>query len=259
MTAAPKKRGRPARPIIPANAPAKPLQLPKAARKRLQASQDPTEPAIAPNSAPAAAPTPADIDQAIKRELAAALQRSRDGHRLANHETRLLRDAWLHDQSMHLWPNLAAAAADLSISPSSLRAHGEAGCPGIEPHSPIPKAPVLAWLLKQAHTRGGDQGPTTATVEEMQLRLLSAKVDSHERRARELVQIAEDRATQGVIRAMSQLRAHLTTALPARLREAIQTEPDRAAAEATIASLIEQALRDHTRIDPPPEPTKATP
>jgi len=110
---------------------------------------------VVPRHQPAAADSPATTATAMAGQLAAIQAKASQGKHLANHESRLLRDAWLQDMREHLWPSLEAAAADLGISPSTLRNHAEAGCPSIEPHSPIPKAPVLRWLLQRAHDHGG--------------------------------------------------------------------------------------------------------
>jgi glycerol kinase len=57
-------------------------------------------------------------------ELERVKARSAAGHRLANHEARVLRDAWLLDAAKHLWPSAEACAADLGDSLKSLRVDG---------------------------------------------------------------------------------------------------------------------------------------
>lgn len=230
------KRGPKPRAIVPTGA----QPAAKAARKPAKARTA----SRAPQGTPAPPIGPQAVQEAMQRELAAAMAKSTKGQRLANHEMRLLRDAWLHDQALHLWPTLVAAAADLSISPATLRSFADQGCPGVEPHSPIPKAPVLAWLLKRAHERGGDRGATSETVEELDRKLKQAKLDTTERRVREIRQEAIDAARSGVQRAMAAVRHRLTATLPPHLVSTVRDEPDRQAAEHAIATLIESALRE---------------
>lgn len=242
---------RPRKPIVPTGRrPAKAPSKPAKAKSPAKVSPDTLAPPNAQEQALAAT-------EAIRRELAAALSKSTQGQRLANHEMRLIRDAWLHDQAMHLWPSLVAAAADLSISPATLRNFADQGCPGVEPHSAIPKAPVLAWLLKRAHERGGDRGATSETIEDVELRIKQAKLETTERRVRELRQQILDEANQGIVQAMAGVRTHLATVLPAQLAQTLRTEPDQQAAEHAAAALIENALRTIPAIAAP-EP-KETP
>jgi hypothetical protein len=200
-----------------------------------------------PNGSDSAEPTDVTTAQAIDRQLAVVRQRADSGARLANHEMRLLKETWLHEMSLHIWPSLDAAAADLGMSPSSLRAFKDQGCPGIEPHSPIPKSPVLAWLLKRAHERGGERFANTHVAEEADARWKLARAAEKERT---LVAQAEDLAQQGLLTACTALRSRLLHALPAAIYETARTEPDRTAAESRIAALIENAISDGARIAP---------
>lgn len=186
-------------------------------------------------------------DQALDRQLAVIRKRADSGARLANHEMRLLKETWLREQSLHIWPSLEAAAADLGMSPSSLRAFKDQGCPGIEPHSPVPKAPVLQWLLKRAHERGGERFANSQVAEEADARWKLARAAEKEG---SLVAQAEDRAQQGLLAACTALRARLLHVVPAAAYETARTEPDRAAAESRIAALIENALSDGVRVAP---------
>lgn len=174
-----------------------------------------------------------------------AKQRMAAGRTLPNHLARALRDAWLLEDSVHIWPNLAAAAADCKVSVTTFRSFADQGCP-IEPHSPIAKAPVLAWLLDNAHQRGGDRGATTDTLEALEVQWRQAKLaklNDH------LIAEAEDRAHQGVLRTMGGVRHHLKHSLPGALFDVVAAaQGDRTAAETAIADLIENELR---RLEPP--------
>jgi hypothetical protein len=163
---------------------------------------------------------------------------------LANHHARALRDAWLLEQSLHIWPTLAAASADLKVSPQTLRNMAEQGCP-FEPHSPIAKAPVLAWLLERAHERGGNRGTTTVDLEDVSLQWQKAKLDKLNGR---LIAEAEDRAQQGVIAVMTALRHHLQNTLPGMACDAVtQAHGNRNAAEEAIIKIIDREL---VRLEP---------
>lgn len=182
---------------------------------------------------------PISTTDALSAQLTAIRAKASAGARLANHESRILRDAWLLDMATHLWPNLESCAADLGVSPSTVRGYADAGCPGLEPHSPIPKAPVLAWLLKRAHERGGATHANKESIEDVDLRIKSAKAAKMESA---LIAEAEDLATQGVIERMAQLRHHLLHVVPGALVECIHANPDRQAAEDAFSRLIDQAL-----------------
>jgi hypothetical protein len=220
------------------NAP--PEQPAKRGRKR-----KPIIPKIGPDS------SARDVQMAV---VAEARARVAAGRTLQNHHNRALRDAWLLEESLHLWPNLAAAAADCKVSTSTLRSFGEQGCPGITPHSPIPKAPVLLWLLEQAHTRGGDRGPTSEDERQLDMAYRRSKLAKLNN---ELVFDAEDRAHAGIIKSMSRVRHHLKHALPGALFDLIvAAKGDRVAAEQAIADRIESDLR---RLEPqPPDRTTIT-
>ena len=220
---------------------AKPARKP--ARKPVRKPGRPPRPVL-PKGAPNDA-EPKTTDQVLADQLALIQTRSSRGDRLANHEVRILRDAWLHDQALHLWPNLEAAAADLGVSPSSMRAYKDQGCPALEPHSPIPKSPVLGWLLKRAHERGADRFATSDVAEEADARWKLARAAEKEK---SLIAQAEDRAQQGLLAACTVLRTRLTQQIPAAICDAITGEPDRAAAESRVAGLIENAITDGARL-----------
>ncbi len=189
-----------------------------------------------------AASSARDAQSHVVRE---ARDRLAKGKTLANHHARALRDAWLMEESLHLWPSLAAAAADCKVSTSTLRSFGEQGCPGIEPHSPIPKAPVLLWLLENAHGRGGDRGATKDSLEQVELQWRQAKLAKMNDA---LSAEAEDRARQGVLTVMGAVRHHLRHSLPGALFDVVAAaKDDRSAAELAIADLIENELR---RLEP---------
>lgn len=193
-----------------------------------------------------------DVQMAV---VAEARDRVAKGRPLQNHHSRALRDAWLLEESLHLWPNLAAAAADCKVSVTYMRDLGAQGCPGINPHSPIPKAPVLLFLLEQAHTRGGYRGPTTDDERQLDMdyrRTKLAKLNNS------LVLDAEDRAHQGVLKTMGTVRHYLKHGLPGALFDTVAAcKGDRAAAETAIADLIDIELR---RMEPqPPHRPNAVP
>lgn len=181
------------------------------------------------------------VDQAMRAQLTIALRRSEQGKTLANHEQRVLRDAWLLDMAPYLWPTSAAAAADLGVSVGTFRAYKDQGCPGIEDHSPIPKHLVLAWLLRTSHQRGGKPGATINDAEELDNEWRRSKLA---RLNNTLITEAEDRAHQGVIHRMGQLRHHLQNGLPGVVFEvALANQGDRTAAEDAIAQAIDTELR----------------
>ena len=184
------------------------------------------------------APAPS-LAEAHAAELARVKARAAAGERLANHESRLLRDAWLADMAVHIWPNLEAASADLGVSPGTVRNWAQEGCPGIEAHSPVPKAPVLSWLLKRAHERGGQAPATRESIEEVELRLKRSKADAAEKR---LVAEGQDTARAAAIHFASQLRHHLVEQLPGTIAEACRAAGDDSAATDAARDRIEQAL-----------------
>jgi hypothetical protein len=186
-------------------------------------------------------PAPISTTDAIAKQLEAVKAKAAAGKTLANHEQRILRDAWLLDLSQYLWPSSAMAAADLGVSIGTFRGYKDKGCPGIEDHSPIPKHQVLGWLLRTAHDRGGDAPTTAQDLEAVELRLKLTKAVKAEG---ELISEAEDRATQGVIRTMGQLRTHLQNTVPALLYELAHKHPtDRTAGEEAITAAIEVEIR----------------
>jgi hypothetical protein len=163
--------------------------------------------------------------------------------------------------AMHLWPSAEAAAADLGVSPNTFRGYaaarpdGTPGAPGIEGHSPIPKAPVLRWLLTNAHHQGGTAPATQATIEAVELSIKQAK-DAKLWGA--LIAEAEDRATQGVIETVDTLRHQLLQTLPAQLADQVRAAVDLAAGEDTARELLEGALRG-VRYQPPATVNQAAP
>lgn len=182
-----------------------------------------------------------DAQTAVVNEAKLRLQNNKP---LANHHARALRDAWLLEMHVHIWPTLAAAAADLKISVSTMRNFAEEGCP-FEPHSPIAKAPVLSWLLHRAHERGGARGATTDDLEQIELQWRQAKLNKLNE---SLVAQAEDRAHQGVISTMSAVRHHLQHVLPGAICDIVASaNGDRIAAEEQAIKLIENELR---RLEP---------
>lgn len=197
----------------------------------------------------AASPPPvaASATDLLAAELERVKARSAAGHRLANHEARTLRTAWLLEQSRHLWPNADAAAADLGVSVSTVRGYADQGCPDIHPHDPIPKAPVLMWLLRRAHEAGGSEHATAASIEAVELSIKRAK---ESRLWGTLVAEAEDRATQGVIESQSQLRSVLLGQLPGQLAAAARSATDADDAARQILDLIEQTIRNHPYAPP---------
>jgi hypothetical protein len=235
---------------------AKPTPKPKPAPKRRGRPPKAAVPGSTPNRSglkPPAAAAPATSAEALRAQLATIRTRAAAGARLNNHEARILRDAWLLEESAHLWPSAEAAAADLGVSPNTFRGYaaarpdGTAGCPGIEPHSAIPKAPVLAWLLKNAHHQGGTPPATQQTIEDVELSIKRAK---DAKLWGTLTAEAEDRATQGVIETVDALRHTLLQTLPAQLAEDVRAAADLAAAADTARELIETALRG-VRYHPP--------
>ena len=229
--------------------PTRPAKPAKPARRRGRPPKAPKAPTT-PNGSELPAATTAE---AMRAQLAAVQARAAAGARLNNHEMRILRDAWLHEMAMHLWPSAEAAAADLGVSPNTFRGYGAArpdgtpGAPGIEGHSPIPKAPVLRWLLTNAHHQGGTSPATQATIEAVELSIKQAK-DAKLWGA--LIAEAEDRATQGVIDTVDTLRHQLLQTLPAQLADQVRAAVDLAAGEDTARELLESTLRD-IRYQPP--------
>ncbi len=211
--------------------------------------------------------TPATTDEALAAQLVAIKAKAAAGKPLQNHEARLLRDAWLIEQAAQdvLWSGAEAAAAELGISVGTVRGFGDRGCPGIEPHSPIPKLPVYRWLLTNAHQRGGTPPATSEGIEAAELRIKLAKAAKLEGT---LAAEAEDRARQALIQVVAATRHHLLYQLPGTIVEAIEALPDRHGREDCIRRLIVESLQQaqlHGANQPPPadhlsdEPTPPTP
>ena len=206
---------------------------------------------------PKDAPEPAKKSPAKPTTAGEALQtlaeegkaRQAAGKSLQNHHVRALRDAWLYDMAQYVWTSADVAAADLGVSPATFRGYADQGCPGIEPHSPIPKAPVLRWLLQHAHERGGDRAANRDSIEQVDLRLKLAKA---EREERALIAQAEDRANQGIVLLMAELREVLLRDLPGQLAADVRDATDHTHAEEIILRRLTDALRDR-RIAPPQE------
>lgn len=198
---------------------------------------------------------PATMRDAQKLILNEALDRQRAGKPLANHHARAIRDAWLLSDALYLWPDIAACAAELQVSISTVRAWAADGCPAIESHSPIPKPPVYQWMLAHVHTRGGERGGTTAQIEDVELRWRQAKLAKLED---SIAAEAEDRARQGVITVMTTVREHLKHQLPGAIYDAVAKHiTDRNVAEDAVGQLIDHELH---RLEPrPPTTTPATP
>jgi len=191
---------------------------------------------------PAAVPSTAQtLTQLMSQQVEQAKARAAAGQRLANHESRALRDAWLLDQAKHIWPSMEAAAADLGVSLTTVRGYADEGCPDLVPHSPIPKAPVLTWLLQRAHQRGGQPHANKDSIEAAELRIKIAKAEQLERR---LVAEAEDRAAQAVLDTLVELRERLLRELPGKLAADARAAADVAAAEETLIDQLTDALRD---------------
>ena len=226
--------------------PAKPAKAPAAKRKPGR----PKKPAV-PKSAPVDY-TPAT---AMQEDLKRVLARHHAGQRLANHEARVLRDAWLLDQNKYLWPSIDACAAELSVSANTVRSYAEQGCPDLVGHSPIPKASVLAWLLKRSHERGGERFANTDLAEEADARWKMTRALREEGR---LLAEAEDQAQRGLLDACAALRARLTQHTPGAIYDAVTTATYRLTAEALVTELIETALRDGAQLAPTPA-TESTP
>jgi hypothetical protein len=198
---------------------------------------------------PAAEPVvPVTLQQAMQAVLDDAMQRAATGKPLAHHHHQALRNAWMVDMAQYVWSSVDVAAADLGVSPGTVRGYATQGCPGIEPHQPIAKHIVLTWLLRTAHDRGGKPGATTNDAEEVELDIRRAKLAKV---SGQLVAEAEDRATQGVINRMGQLKHHLQNGVPGVLFEAIQRlagdkpldQVDRTQAEDAIAQELDSELR----------------
>lgn len=188
---------------------------------------------------------PATMRDAQRLILTEALKRQQAGKPLLNHHARAIRDAWLLSDALYLWPDIAAAAAELMVSISTLRGWTGDGCPAIESHSPIPKPPVYQWLLANVHQRGGNRGATTEQIEDVELRYRQAKLAKLEDT---LAAEAEDRARQGVITVMTTVRENLKHQLPGALFDAVaKCGTDRNAAEDAISRLIDHEIR---RLEP---------
>ena len=138
--------------------------------------------AVVPSDPPP--PEPISATEAQRLILAQAAARAHRGERLSHAEAKCLREAWLHDMAEHLWPSWETAAAELSISVSTLRSFRDQGCPGLpgegDGHAPIAKARVLSWLLRRAHDRGAATFADAGSIEEQELRWKKAKADQLE-------------------------------------------------------------------------------
>jgi hypothetical protein len=225
----------------------RPRPASKASRRQPAKRSQPSKPRGRPRrpitprtAAPATPAAPVSATEAYRLEVQHAQARSAAGQRLAHHEVRALRDAWLLDQAAHLWAGVDACAAELGVSASTVRGFAGEGCPHLEAHSPIPKAPVLAWLLKRAHERGAAPSATHDSLEEVQLRIQSAKAAKLEGA---LVAEAEGHALAGLQTRITRLRQALLTSLPSQAYElAADPKTPRDQAEAGIQAAIESAL-----------------
>lgn len=194
-------------------------------------------------------PLPAAADAAGWLGLAGEAIRKRleQGKALPNHDNRLLREAtWLAKHADY-WHGVDEAAASLGVSPNTVRSYAEQGCPGIEPHHPVHRASVLHWLLKNAHASGGQAPATRQTIEDVELRIKSAKADQLEGR---LLAEADDRARQGVLLACADARQGLLERVPRALSDghpygspAALEDAARAAITAELANLAADPVR----------------
>lgn len=179
-------------------------------------------------------------DAAMAAVVADARQRQAAGKPLQNFHVRALRDAWLFDQQLHIWPSSAIAAADLGVSLSTFRGYADEGCPAIQPHEAIPKAPVYAWLLRRAHKQGGEVHKNRESIEDVEYRIKAVKAAAAEKT---LIAEAEDRATQALLTVMGEVRESLLKDLPAQVADAARQAVDHATATEAVLELLVTALR----------------
>lgn len=184
---------------------------------------------------------------AIRARLAA-------GKALAHHDAKLLREATWAAKHADYWPGVDEAAADLGMSPNTVRGYAEQGCPGIEAHMPVHRASVLGWLLKNAHASGGQAPATRQTIEDVELRIKSAKADQLEKR---LLAEAEDNARQGVLQACADTQQGLLERVPRAVAAGVPfaspaacEEAVRAAITSELAALAAEPIR-HTTPETP--------
>jgi hypothetical protein len=201
---------------------------------------------------PVAPPIPVTLHQAMQAVLDDAKQRAATGKAMQHHHHQALRTAWMLDQAQYVWESVDACAAELSVSPGTVRGYAAAGCDAIKPHEPIKKHALYAWLLQHAHERGGKRGTTINDNENLEAEWLRSKLL---RLNNSLVTEAEDRACQGTITRAGQLRHFLQNGLPGVVLEIARKHADRSEAEDAIAQAIAAELR---RFEPTRADTTAT-
>lgn len=201
---------------------------------------------------PAPAPAaPADQDATGWLGLAGDAIRARlaAGKALPHHEAKLLREVAWAAKHADYWPDLKTAAGDLGVSESTMRSWVDQGCAGIEPHMPVHRASVLAWLLKHAAERGANPPATKQTAEDADARWKLARAAKVEGA---LIAEAEDRATQGVLAAVSEARAGLVERVPSSVASAHPYADASSLAEAIRAAIDGELARlAATPIRPP--------
>lgn len=88
-------------------------------------------------------------------ELAkSAAKRQAAGHRLSREEHKALREAAILERVDTHWPDRAACAKALGVTPKIIEGYAAEKAP-IPPHSPIAKEPVYLWVLELLRQKGG--------------------------------------------------------------------------------------------------------
>jgi hypothetical protein len=195
----------------------------------------PTAPAQ-PKSPPKGNPAPQDLLQGLAASIQAKIA---SGKGVAHHEAKALREAVWLGKHQDYWPNVDTAAADLGVSANTVRGWVEQGCPGIEAHLPVHRASVLGWLYQTAATRGGTAPANAATIEDIELRIKTAKLDQLERST---LTAAIDAANKGLLSAVAALRGRLDDAFVAAAIAAVREAGDLTAAGERLRTLIASEL-----------------
>ncbi len=186
-------------------------------------------------------PAAAALDQAIADLHRLQAEAKQAGKAFPAPLAKLLRDLALRDVARHIWPDVAAAAAELAVSVQTVRNWcDESGIPSAR--CVIPKADLYRalWKRAQATAPAAASAGTDADQREQELRMLERQARIDERTNRLIAQ-ANDHGRAGLIAAVSDVRQAITNRLPSVLADALAKDTDRMTWEGQARRII----RDH--------------
>jgi hypothetical protein len=173
-------------------------------------------------------------DRAYVELLADLRQRIAKGRALPKHLAQAARETFLADRDALVWPSVDHAAAELHVSVQTVRNWlGELGVD--HQRTAIPKAPVYRRLWERAEQKL-DEAKAGGADDDLDRQLKQMRLDKQTGR---LVAEAEDRAREGLIAAVTEIRQDLVNALPGRARDALGLELE---GEAALRQLLIDAI-----------------